>query len=289
MSIFDLARRALPRHRRWEGLLHSLTIEPGVSPPHFDSPGPNDFIICGSSRSGTSLLCAALYQPPTCVTVMEPWDAMRFPPAELFQSLRGEIEEGFVTRGRLDVEGLADGSVHWGRDGDFPHHVEVNAGYLLGIKFPAFWRYLEYLPATRFLVCLRHPIEVISSFKDAGGRLAHGLDYDVAFNRSMNEELRGATDDDALRRVLMYEYVNSRLAPHLERPNVFAVRYERWFSDRDGLMREIAEFLEAKVGPGHPLIRPPKTVTIDPELVRLIEAYCPSAAMLGYDVRVMNR
>ena len=289
MSVLDLARRVLPRHRRWERLLGSLTIEPGVSPSTVEPPGPNDFMICGSSRSGTSLLCAALYQPPTCVTVMEPWDAMRLPPAELFRSLRGEIEGGVVTRGRLDVEALSDGSVHWGRDGDFPHRIEVDAGYLLGIKLPAFWRYLEYLPATKFLVCLRHPVEVIASFENAGGRLAHGLDYDVAFNRSMNEELRRATDDEALRRVLMYEYVNSRLAPYLERPNVFVVRYERWFSDRDGLMREIAEFLGAELGPGRPLISVPKTATFDPELVRLIQGYCPSAAALGYDVSVLNR
>lgn len=289
MWILDLARRALPRHRRWERLLRSLTIEPGVSPAEVDPPGSDDFMMCGSSRSGTSLLCAALYQPPTCITVMEPWDAMRLPPAQLFQSLRGEIEGGVVTRGRLDVEALADGSVHWGRDGDFPHRVEMDPGYLLGIKLPAFWEYLDHLPATKFLVCVRHPVEVITSFGNAGGRLAHGLDYDIAFNRSMNEELRGATDDDTLRKVLMYEYVNSRLVPHLERTNVFVVRYERWFSDRDGLMGEIAEFLGAKLGPGHPLIRSPKTATFDLELVRLIEEHCPSAAALGYDARVLNR
>ncbi len=68
MPVLDLARRALPRHRRWQRLLGSLTIEPGVSPSYVNTLGTTDFIICGSSRSGTSLLCAALYQPPGCVT-----------------------------------------------------------------------------------------------------------------------------------------------------------------------------------------------------------------------------
>jgi hypothetical protein len=289
MAILDLARWALPRHRRWERLLRSLTIEPGVSPPRVDPPGLDDFVICGSSRSGTSLLCAALYQPPACVTVMEPWDAIRLPPAELFRSLRDEIAGGVVVRGRLDAEALSRGEVRWGRDGEFPHRIEADAGHLLGIKLPAFWRYLDYLPATKFLVCVRHPVEVVASFEHAGGRLAHGLDYDVAFNRAMNHELRSATDDEELRRVLMYEYVNSRLVPHLDRSNVFVVRYERWFSDRDGLMRDLGGFLGSPLGPGSPVIRPPRTATPDPRLVRLIEEHCPSAAALGYDVGVLNR
>lgn len=264
-------------------------MEPGVSPSHLVPPGPRDFMICGSSRSGTSLLSAALYQPRACVTVMEPWDAMRLPPAELFDSLRTEIEGGVLARGRLDVDTLADGIVRWGRDGEFPHQVEVETGYLLGVKLPTFWRYLEYLPSTKFLICVRHPTEVITSFSKTPGRLSEGLDYDVAFNRSMNEELAAATNDVAVRRALMYEYVNSRIARFLHAPNALFVRYERWFSDRDGLMREIAEFLGAELGPGLPVIRPPVPITPDPELIRAIETYCPSAVTLGYDIRALSR
>ena len=287
--MLDLAKRALPRHRRWQRLLGSLTIEPGVTPPRVEDLGARDFMICGSSRSGTSLMCAALYQPPTCMTVMEPWDAMRLPPTELFRSIRDEIAGGVIRRGRLDVDALARGSVSWGRDGGFPHPVEARIDHLLGIKLPAFWRYLEYLPDTKFLVCVRHPFDVIKSFEMSGGRLSQGLDYDVAFNRSMNEELRTATDDVALRRVLMYEYVNSRLLPYLDRPNVLFIRYERWFLEREGLMHEIADFLGAELGAGNPVVRLPRPVVPDPQLVRMIEEHCPSAASLGYDIHVPTR
>jgi hypothetical protein len=217
---------------------------------------------------------------------MEPWDALRMPPAQLFRSLREEISSGTVRRGRLDVGTLQrSGDVRWGRDGDFPHSVEVDDHYLLGVKLPVFWRYLDVLPSTKFLICIRHPVEVVQSFAGAGGRLAEGLDYDAGFNREMNEALRIATDDRAVRRALLFEYVASRIVPHLNDPNVLLVRYERWFTDRLGLMTEVGRFLAVELGPGMPVVRTPRMVEHDPEVVRLVERHCPSAAALGYDLR----
>jgi sulfotransferase family protein len=278
-------RAISPRHRRWGRLVRSLELDPERLERPVDEPGDRDFIICGLSRSGTSLLAAALYQPPRCVTLSEPWDGLRIPPAALFGSLREEIRTGLVRRGRLDVHVLERGEVRWGRDGEFPHRVDVDAEFALGVKWPVFWRYLDLLPRTKFLICVRHPSEVIASFVSTTGRLAEGLDYDVPFNRDMNRFLRAATDDPHVRPALLYEYVASRLALHLGDPNVFVVGYERWFSDREGLMRDVGRFLGIEVGLGYPAIRPPRSSGHrESELARLVELHCPSAVALGYGV-----
>jgi hypothetical protein len=160
--------------------------------------------------------------------------------------------------------------------------VESTPDALVGVKWPVFWRYLDLLPDTKFLVCVRNPVDVVASFAAMKGRLSEGLNYDVPFNHAMNEALRAATDDPATRRALLFEYIASRIVPHLGRPNVLPVRYERWFQDRDGLMREIAGFLGTSLGPGEPVIREPARRAPDPDAARLVARHCPSASALGY-------
>lgn len=229
-----------------------------------------------------------LFQPPEVVTVMEPWDGMRLPPADLFRSLREEIAStGRLTRGRLNVGALlADGRVHWGRDGEHPADLSLEDDYLLGIKWPVFWRYLDLLPGTKFIVCVRHPVDVIRSFRKTGGRLAEGLDYEIPFNQRMNQHLLRVEGDPALRRLFLYEYVNSRLLRYLTEPNVFVARYERWFSDPSKLLDELSTFLGVDVRKSHARIRPPvSTSPASNEEAALIRRYCPSAAALGYQLQ----
>lgn len=285
-----VARRAgsivSPAARRWRRLLRSLTLDPD----RYDAlpaPGPDDFLICGSPRSGTSLACAALFQPPGCVVAMEPWDGLRMPPRELFASLREEIERtGRLRRGRLDVDALnAEGAARWVKEGEADVAVSIEGRYQLGVKWPAYWRYLERFPDTRFVVCLRHPVEVIRSFRGKGGRLGEGFDYDIAFNRAMNEELSRATDSLEVRRVMLYEYINERLLPHLSRPNVLALRYERWFTEKDALLEELGDFLGVDLTAARIRIEQPKSGRDATEHEReLIRRYAPSAAALGYEV-----
>ena len=227
-----------------------------------------------------------LYQPPRVVVAMEPWDGMRLPPAPMFASLRREIvETGALTRQRLDVDALTnEGAVRWCREGASAPPLEVDDDFLLGVKWPAFWRYLELLPDTRFIVCLRHPVEMIASYKKAGGRLVQGLNYDTTFNAEMNRYLESATSDPRLRRVLLFDYIHSRILPYLERPNVFVVRYERWFTDPETLMQEMATFL------GVPLTRPavalrrPEGATLPPDELSLLLETSETADRLGYVV-----
>lgn len=278
-----------PRHRRWRRLLHSLTLDPDRLTRPLPPPGERDFLICGSPRTGTALLSAELFRPPEVITVMEPWDGLRLPPAELFSSLREELARtGVLSRGRLDVAALRDeAAVRWCADGARPIAVDWTDQTLTGVKLPAFWRYLDLLPDTRFLLCVRDPEEVLASYLHTGGRLAAGYDYDVAFNAAMNSWLRGATDDSATRRALLYEYIGARTLPYAEAPNVHVVRYERWFTDPHGQLADVAAFLG--VDPLRPQVRlrAPRGVRDRPEADRardlaLVRAYCQSARAWGY-------
>lgn len=283
-GLRSVRRLLSPDHRRWRRFSETLTLDPGRLPLPLEAPGPNDFLICGSPRTGTSLLCAALFQPPRCITVMEPWDGMRLTPAHLFRSLREEMEEtGHLRRGKLDVTTLyRDGGVRWCTEGAFAVPVRCPGDCLVGIKWPAFWRYLELLPAAKFVVCLRHPFEVVASYRKAGGSLAEGFDYDIPFNRAMNAELRRSTEDVAIRRIRLYDYINARVLPFLERPNVLAVRYERWFTEPEAVLDELGEFLGTDLRGNRARIQPPRQEDQWREEIQLIRAHCTTAERLGY-------
>jgi len=178
----------------------------------------------------------------------------------------------------VEVRRVVVGAVHL-EDAD----VGAARPWLLGVKWPGYWRYLGRLPGTRFIGCLRDPTEVIASFKAAGGRVAEGLQYETRFNCDLNRDLLEVTGDPALRRVLLFEYVHRRLLPHLGRPDVLVVRYERWFQDRDALMGEIGQFLGRTMTPGRVELRKSSTVEVlSPRDRELIAAHCSTAAELGY-------
>jgi hypothetical protein len=283
-GLRSVRRLLSPDHRRWRRFTETLTLHPERLPLPLEAPGPNDFLICGSPRTGTSLLCAALFQPPRCITVMEPWDGMRLSPADLFRSLREEMEEtGHLRRGKLDVTTLhRDGGVRWCTEGACVVPVRCPDDCLVGIKWPAFWRYLELLPAMKFVVCLRHPFEVVASYRKAGGSLAEGFDYDIPFNRAMNAELRASTADEAIRRIRLYDFINARMLPFLERPNVLAVRYERWFTEPEAVLGELGEFLGTDLRGNRARIQPPRQEDQPREEIQLIRAHCTTAEQLGY-------
>ena len=276
-----------PRRQRWKRFLSELRLDAADLPRPLPAPSPRDFIICGAPRTGTTLLAAMLFQPPRVLTVMEPWDGMRLPPAELFASLREEIvSTGRLRRGKLHIARLLEeGVVEWRGEGTESPPLTASEDFLLGVKWPAYWRYLELLPETRFLVCVRDPLEVLNSFKREGGRLRDGLEYDIAFNRELNADLEAATADLSLRRVLLYERIHQRILPWLSHPNVFTVRYERWFSDPGELLGEIGNFLGVELGPPPATIRrSPHEISLSAPEVALLREHCKSADLLGYRV-----
>ncbi|MCB1259387.1 MAG: sulfotransferase [Acidimicrobiales bacterium] len=284
-----------PARARWERFLAGLPLDPDAL-DEVRPTGPNDVIVCGSSRSGTTLATAALFQPPRVVTVMEPWDGMRLPPAALFASLRRELATGVLRRGRLDIAALhAEHVTRWCRDGERPVPVEADADTVVAVKWPVWWRWLDRLPDTRFVVCVRDPVETIRSYAGTGGRLADGRDYPTAFNAAMLRTLDatarrrppeppGSPLDEAwLRRIDLFDHVHEQLLPHLGRANVHTLRYERWFVEPDAVLDELGAFLGVSLAAPSvtitaPRSRPPAT---DP-LGDAIRARCRTAAALGY-------
>lgn len=294
-EILHKARRAVaplsPQHRRWKQFLKQLPLDVDRLPRPLQAPTAQDFIICGSPRTGTTLLAAILCQPPQVTTVMEPWDGMRLAPAELFASLRQEIDRsGKLTRGKLDFQALQEqGEVRWCQEGESVIEMTGTDDYLLGVKWPAYWRYLALLPKTKFLITVRHPFGTIASYKKAGGRVAEGLQYQIKFNAQLNHDLSAATSNVALRRILLYDYVNMRILPYINKDNVFVVRYERWFTESQKLIDELSDFLGTPLTTGYAKLRSPRSsVDLSMAETALIKSQCQSAELLGYDLAAEN-
>ena len=117
--------------------------------------------------------------------------------------------------------------------------------------------------------------------------MAEGLDYEVPFNRVMNRSLLESTHNVALRRVLLYDYVHERVLPHLDRPGVFVVRYERWFSEPDQLLAELGAFLGTDLSRPLARLRPPRNRAAEPTDedaadLALVREHCRTAEALGY-------
>lgn len=289
-SLFQVERAARslsPASRRWRRFLRALPLDPDALAQPILEPGERDFIICGAPRTGTTLLSAMLVQPPSVITVMEPWDGMRLPPAALFASLRDSVaSNGLSVTSKLDTSSLLrSGQVRWADADRTDLRLTLHPGYALGVKWPVFWRYLPYLPTTKFVVTLRNPFDVISSFRRQRGRLRLGLDYDTAFNRRMNAELRRTTRSPALRRIHFFDYIHERLLPFLPRPNVLVVRYERWFSEPQRLRDDLGRFLQVEVREGPARLKRPAHRDLSDREQALIRAHCTTGPRLGYDLR----
>lgn len=230
-------------------------------------------------------MAAQLHQPPEIITVNEPWDAMRLAPDRLFASLRKEISStGTLGRGTLDIPLLiSQGRIRRIPEDHRPDAVSMQDATFLGVKWPGYFRLIPLLPETKFLVCVRDPLEVIASFKAIGGSVGRGLDYDTRWNRQMNTTLRRATRDRAMRRVLLFDYVHGLLIPLLEQPNVLVVRYEEWFSEPRRQLQRIADFLGCPVREGPVRLRAESKVSaLSSDEVELIRARCRTAGSLGY-------
>lgn len=251
----------------------------------------DDFVICGAPRTGTTFLCAALFQPPRVLTVMQPWNGLRVSPGDLFRELRDEIDRTkTVNVGRLDLERLATRrEISVVAEGSRAFPVETRERYLLGVKWPVFYRYLQHLPDVKFLVCVRDPVDTIRSYElstaNPGLRaLAQGYGNRNGLNAEMNRHLKRVTDDPSVRRVELFDYHYERIIPHLDSPNVYLVRHERWFTEPARLLTEIGEFLGVALTLDRiPRIKRSQFASYaNSDAARLVRARCRTGPLLGY-------
>jgi hypothetical protein len=280
-----LRQRVHPKARAFRSFLDGMTLDLDALPDRLPDLDPDDVIVCGCPRTGTSLCAAMLFAPPTSIAVAEPWDGLRLPPRELFASLRREIEGGRLDRGTLDLPALAtSGRVRRVPEGEGGAAVAADPGFLLAVKWPSYHQLLPRMPATRFVVCVRDPRDTIASFKAIGGSVRRGYDYDVPFNRETNIAVHAA-GSAAARRVALYDHVNEAVLREVHRPNVFVVRYERWFTDGDRQWDELCTFLGRRFEPGvvarH---QESKRDLLDADDLDCIRTRCRTAVALGYDV-----
>ncbi len=285
MDVLARARRLLrPVHpavwrQRWSW--RDLRLNPSDLALPIAPPGARDFIVTGCPRTGTSLAAAALFQPPTCITVVEPWAGMRLPPQALFEHVRST--RGDIRIGTLDFAALMEKQrVVRCPEGTSTVNVAYDDETLMGIKWPSFVQYLPLLPNTRFVVCLRHPFEVIASMAAQGGGLREGQDYALPFNRRMNQAIRHRTNVPALRRIELFDYVHERILPYLEAPNVFVLRYERWWSDPQRLLSEVGAFLGADLSQPNVQVAQRGEVRLSSAERALITRHSRTAHRLGY-------
>jgi hypothetical protein len=97
--------------------------------------------------------------------------------------------------------------------------------------------------------------------------------------------LTSATRDPALRRVLLFDHIHRRLVPHLDRPEVLVVRYERWFQDPEALLAEVGSFLDADLSTPSVRVRPPANEgRLDDRSRALLVERCTTADALGYEL-----
>ena len=241
-------RATSPRHRRWHDLLTSCTLTPdAVTAAH--SPGPRDVVICGCPRSGPALAPAAHQQPPTMATREGPWAGLRRAPDALFAPIRRDLATGTQRRGRLRLDLLeAEGDVAWQRDGERSFPVRLAPDGLVGVKWPSYWQLIGRLPRTRFVVCVRHPDDVVRSMAATGGRIGEGLDYDTAFTADLNHRLLRTAPTAPERRLAMYDEVYRHVLDHADEPNVFLLHYERWADDSQAVLEELSGFLDVREG-----------------------------------------
>jgi hypothetical protein len=220
---------------------------------------PPELLISGIPRSGTSLLCRLLHEQPDCVIINEPTEI--FGPlttcenpwwiARYYRDIRREVLEGEAIENRVKDGRLVDDT----RSDDLRayHRPEVSRDdFLLGTKNTL--AYLARIPVLRralptapIVVCVRHPLDTIASWK---GSFAHLREVDFTrfpvsytdhalLTWRQRERLREIEDTTSLgeRRALLWSYLSELVLEHRDR--LLVLRYEDLVADPKGQLQRI--------------------------------------------------
>jgi hypothetical protein len=257
------------------------------------SPEPaRDFVMTGAPRSGTTYLSAVLYRPPGVVTLSDPGGVWKRFYREhgaspeifgVFADFRRRLAAGEPVPVLGGTDGLAGrGRVDTWNQKKVEQPVAVSADFTLGMKNPEV--FLAHLPlfleaGLPCLVCVRHPVAVISSW--------------VARKRRRGKPLKGFSDGEAVtfradapdaagRRIALHNHFCEQILDVLGHPRLMLVRYGDWF-ERPTLLDEIAAFVGIE-SPGRlePPPIPPSPIVLDADEQDRILVECRVAGELGY-------
>lgn len=269
-----------------------------------------DLIISGIPRSGTSYLCKSLEAFDNVAVINEPrivFDWLRYSPDPwtvpiLHADLRRCIDSGEPVENKLDARGglTEDTAVEESAQPYRPHLR--NANWVLATKNTlAYMARLEgilrLMPGARVVLCVRHPLDTLASWKGTFAHLAAGDPANVPVGGLADPflpahlraglEVVASIAEAAYRRAAWWRLLAQDVVRWRER--VVIVRYE-------DLVADPARELQRVLGPlardaGHPrgVAKPSRSrvarrQTLEDADYDAVATQCADiAAMLGYD------
>lgn len=269
-----------------------------------------DLIVTGIPRSGTSYLCKALDGFTNTAVINEPemlfdglrWAAEPWAVPLLHADLRTRIDAGEAVPNKVDVRGelVDDTAVH---DARAPYRPQLRDGqWVLATKNTlAYMSRLEgilrLMPQARVVVCVRHPLDTLASWKGTFAHLAGGdpsaLPVGGLADPYLPAHLREGLEslhrlhDPAMRRAAWWSLLASEILRWRDRIDI--VRYEDLVADPvDRIRRALGSLGEAAGEPVSPLppssARTTRRQALDESDWRAVAALCAGVAeAFGYD------
>jgi hypothetical protein len=263
-----------------------------IIPIDMPTASPRDFVMTGAPRSGTTYLSAVLHDPPRVVTLSDPGGVWkRFyrergvseAILDVFADFRRRIAAGEPVPVLDGTDGMRGrGRVDTWNQKKVERAIEVSPDFALGMKNPEV--FLAHLPifleaGLRCLVCVRHPVAVISSWvarRKRRGKPAKGFSDGDAVT------FRAPGHDAVARRIALHNHFCEQIAAVRGHPSVLLVRYGDWF-ERPALLDELCAFVGIE-SPGRlePPPIAPSPIVLEPDEQERILRECTIASELGY-------
>lgn len=269
-----------------------------------------DLIVTGLPRSGTSYLCKALDSFSNVAVINEPnelFEGLRWAPEPwavplLHADLRTRIDAGEEVPNKLDARGelTDDTAVH---DAVSPYHPRLRDDqWVLATKNTlAYMARLEgilrIMPQARVVVCVRHPLDTLASWKGTFTHLAEGDPSALPVGGLADPYLPGhlrermqalvRLRDPAMRRAAWWALLANEILRWRDRVEI--VRYEDLVADPLAVIRRALGPLSHAAGdPASPLqpssARTTRRQALDAADWRSVETLCAGVAeAFGYD------
>lgn len=301
-------RAAQPRPRRpW---FLPGTRRPAASPIAGTAHAAHDLILTGIPRSGTSYLCKALDKFTNMAVINEPgalfeglrWAAEPWAVPLLHADLRTRLDSGEAVPNKFDARGkLTDDTAMHDALAPYRPHLRDDRWVLATKNTLAYMSRLEgilrLMPKARVVVCIRHPLDTLASWKGTFAHLAEGDPstlpvggladpYLPAHLREGLEALH-RLDDPAMRRAAWWSLLASEILRW--RDHVEVVRYEDLVADPAARIRSaLGPLIQVAGDPVSPLRPSSARVTrrraLDESDWRAAGALCAGVAeAFGYD------
>lgn len=232
---------------KWKVILPPHRVQPRTYwfSSKVSADGPN-IIITGIPRSGTSYLCKRLHQFDNCVALNEPNEIVnrlvKYPWAleqYLFETRLSILDGDVISNKIKDGEVVEDTSIDIE---DVPYQPSVrSANFVLAVKnnrpvlnrLDLLMKYIS--PETRFVACVRNPIDAIASWIKSFNQLRDvdfsqvrvGAPSDRFLSAEDKKEVEAidALSDVAERRARLWNYLAGKILKHQDR--MLIVRYDQ--------------------------------------------------------------